>query len=398
MEGHLALLLAEPGGDAGDAAGAVVDDRAADVAALEQAGAGLLGVAGELLVEVVALADESVVRVRGQLRPVELEADTAADDAQPLVAQPAGLLGDVDAHGDELLDRARGEAVAAHLLARELGLLQEQHVETGLGEVVRGRGAGRPRAHDDHIGGVLGEGLGHDGHGGISPSRNLCADRHWTWAVYSAELITRLKGCPVNRPLPAVRLRVPTHEDAVAWHRVFADPEVMEFHGGRPAELSVYEELTARQRRHDAEHGFCLWTLLDESGEVIGFTGAQPWPPDWGPVGETEIGWRLGRAHWGKGYATAAARGDAQAAAGGRGAGCGGDGPAGQRAVRRGGPEARHGAGGDLPASHAERIGALLPAQPQPHPHSRTVVVCYRKTPTPSGRTGRGLLCQYRWG
>ncbi|MFF7368358.1 GNAT family N-acetyltransferase [Streptomyces tricolor] len=112
----------------------------------------------------------------------------------------------------------------------------------------------------------------------------------------------------MNRPLPAVRLRVPTHEDAVAWHRVFADPEVMEFHGGRPAELSVYEELTARQRRHDAEHGFCLWTLLDESGEVIGFTGAQPWPPDWGPVGETEIGWRLGRAYWGRGYATAAAR------------------------------------------------------------------------------------------
>ncbi|MFI2763306.1 GNAT family N-acetyltransferase [Streptomyces echinatus] len=112
----------------------------------------------------------------------------------------------------------------------------------------------------------------------------------------------------MNGPLPAVRLRVPTHEDALAWHRVFADPEVMEFHGGKPAALSVYEELTARQRRHDAELGFCLWTLLDESGEVIGFTGAQPWRPDWGPVGETEIGWRLGRAHWGKGYATAAAR------------------------------------------------------------------------------------------
>ncbi|KOG72875.1 acetyltransferase [Streptomyces antibioticus] len=112
----------------------------------------------------------------------------------------------------------------------------------------------------------------------------------------------------MNRPLPAVRLRVPTHEDAVAWHRIFADPEVMRFHGGRPAGLSVYEELTARQRLHDAEHGFCLWTVLDESEEVIGFTGAQPWRRDWGPVGEIEIGWRLGRAHWGRGYVTAAAR------------------------------------------------------------------------------------------
>ncbi|BBC35770.1 Acetyltransferase (GNAT) family protein [Streptomyces graminofaciens] len=113
---------------------------------------------------------------------------------------------------------------------------------------------------------------------------------------------------PDARPLPDVRLRVPTDEDAIAWHRIFDDPDVMEFHGGRSAELSVYEELTARQRRHDAERGFCLWSMLDEEDRVIGFTGAQPWPRDWGPAGEIEIGWRLGREHWGKGYVTAAAR------------------------------------------------------------------------------------------
>ncbi|MGA4850571.1 GNAT family N-acetyltransferase [Streptomyces sp. G5(2025)] len=107
--------------------------------------------------------------------------------------------------------------------------------------------------------------------------------------------------------LPEVRLRVPTHEDAFAWHRLFRDREVMEFHGGVPAELSMYEELTARQRRHDAELGFCLWTLLDGAGEPVGFTGAQPWTRPWGPTGEIEIGWRLARAAWGKGYATAAA-------------------------------------------------------------------------------------------
>jgi RimJ/RimL family protein N-acetyltransferase len=100
---------------------------------------------------------------------------------------------------------------------------------------------------------------------------------------------------------------VPTDEDAFSWHRVFDDPEVMEFHGGRAAEVSVYEELTARQRRHDAERGFCLWSVLDDEGGVVGFTGAQPWPHAWGPAGEIEIGWRLGRAHWGRGYATAAA-------------------------------------------------------------------------------------------
>ncbi|MFI6939150.1 GNAT family N-acetyltransferase [Streptomyces sp. NPDC050418] len=109
-------------------------------------------------------------------------------------------------------------------------------------------------------------------------------------------------------PLPAERLRVPTEEDAYAWHRVFDDPEVMEFHGGKAAEVSVYEELTARQRRHDAELGFCFWTILDEDGGVAGFTGAQPWPhPEWGPVGAIEIGWRLGRSAWGQGLATGAA-------------------------------------------------------------------------------------------
>ncbi|MFE9772295.1 GNAT family N-acetyltransferase [Streptomyces sp. NPDC005931] len=112
----------------------------------------------------------------------------------------------------------------------------------------------------------------------------------------------------MNRALPAVRLRVPTDEDAVVWHRIFDDPDVMEFHGGAAAELSVYEELTARQRKHDAELGFCLWTVLDEEDRVVGFTGAQPWPREWGPRGEIEIGWRLGREHWGKGYVTAAAR------------------------------------------------------------------------------------------
>lgn len=94
----------------------------------------------------------------------------------------------------------------------------------------------------------------------------------------------------------------------MAWHRVFDDPEVMRFFGGRSDELSMYEEWTARQRRHDAELGYCLWTVLDGDGTVIGFTGAQPWgPTGYGPVGETEIGWRLARSAWGRGYATAAA-------------------------------------------------------------------------------------------
>jgi RimJ/RimL family protein N-acetyltransferase len=158
----------------------------------------------------------------------------------------------------------------------------------------------------------------------------------------------------VNRALPAVRLRVPTDEDAVAWHRLFDDPDVMEFHGGRSAGLSVYEELTARQRRHDAERGFCLWSVLDESGRVIGFTGAQPWEREWGPTGEIEIGWRLARAHWGRGYVTAAARLTLERV---RTAGP-------QRALDRGDPAARDAAGGGVPHADERSTGALLPLGP----------------------------------
>ncbi|MBB5938049.1 GNAT family N-acetyltransferase [Streptomyces zagrosensis] len=104
-----------------------------------------------------------------------------------------------------------------------------------------------------------------------------------------------------------VQLRVPTAEDAVAWHRLFDDPDVMEFHGGTSHDLAHYEEFTARQRAHHEHLGICLYTLLNGTGEVIGFTGAQPWPHEWGPRGEIEIGWRLGRAFWGQGYATLAA-------------------------------------------------------------------------------------------
>ena len=66
--------------------------------------------------------------------------------------QPAGLGAGVDAHGDELLDRARGEAVAADLLAGEGGLLQQQHVEPGAGQVGTRRSSRRAGADDDDVG------------------------------------------------------------------------------------------------------------------------------------------------------------------------------------------------------------------------------------------------------
>ena len=92
--------------------------------------------------------------------------------------------------------------------------------------------------------------------------------------------------------------------DLDAYARICADLEVMRY---LPATLS--REESAEQitwfERHWEERGFGLWAVEERaSGEFIGFVGLMR-HDDW-PEGEhrTEVGWRLGRAHWGRGLAT----------------------------------------------------------------------------------------------
>jgi hypothetical protein len=112
----------------------------------------LLCLAGEDLVEVEPGAHQAVAGVGGQLGPGQLQAHPPAEDAQAAVVQPAGLLARVDPHTVQLADRPRGEPVAADLLAREGGLVQQQHVQPGLGKVVGGGRPGRPGPHHDDVG------------------------------------------------------------------------------------------------------------------------------------------------------------------------------------------------------------------------------------------------------
>ncbi|MCI9889811.1 GNAT family N-acetyltransferase [Micrococcales bacterium 31B] len=103
-------------------------------------------------------------------------------------------------------------------------------------------------------------------------------------------------------------LRVPRAEDAAAFHALFDDPEVMRYIGdGSLRPLDWYVDFVARQRTASDETGVCLFAIR-VGGETVGFAGVQRWSQPWGPAGEPEIGWRLGRAHWGRGFATAAAR------------------------------------------------------------------------------------------
>jgi RimJ/RimL family protein N-acetyltransferase len=103
-------------------------------------------------------------------------------------------------------------------------------------------------------------------------------------------------------------LRVPTEGDAATWTTLFDDDQVMRFIGrGERRDLAYYVGLAERQRSLAADSGLCLFSVV-VAGEVAGFAGVHPWSHGWGPTGLPEIGWRLGRAFWGYGHATRAAR------------------------------------------------------------------------------------------
>ncbi len=87
-----------------------------------------------------------------------------------------------------------------------------------------------------------------------------------------------------------------------------ADPAVMRYF---PALLTRAESdaLAARADALFDERGYGLWALEHaSSGAFLGFTGLAPMPAGVPGAGEVEVGWRLARQFWGRGYATEAAR------------------------------------------------------------------------------------------
>ena len=107
---------------------------------------------------------------------------------------------------------------------------------------------------------------------------------------------------------PRLRLRQWREADREPFAAMNADPAVMEFfvsvqsREGSDASIDAWQsQLVSR--------GWSNWALeLRTSGELLGFTGlsvprrALPFTPC------VEVGWRLARRHWGRGYATEAAR------------------------------------------------------------------------------------------
>ena len=64
-----------------------------------------------------------------------------------------------------------------------------------------------------------------------------------------------------------------------------------------------------RQIAHQADHGFCFWaTVLKQDGRFVGSVGLLRVRYEAHFTPAVEIGWRLARDVWGRGYAVEAAR------------------------------------------------------------------------------------------
>ncbi len=151
-ERHRCSVGAGPGVHADDPSGALVEQRTGHGGPLVQPGTDLHRVAGQQVVEVKPRTDQAVVGPARQLRPGQLQADAAADDAKPPVTGPSGHGRGVETHVHEAANGPRGQPVATDLLAGEGRLLQQEHVEPGAGEMVGGRGATGTRADHDDVG------------------------------------------------------------------------------------------------------------------------------------------------------------------------------------------------------------------------------------------------------
>lgn len=106
-----------------------------------------------------------------------------------------------------------------------------------------------------------------------------------------------------------LRLRRWRNDDHNSFAAICADPDVMRFIGdGSTRTAEEASCAIAHFEKEWDERGFGMFAVeLRRTEEFIGFTGLSR--PDFMPelLPSVEIGWRLGKAHWSKGYATEAA-------------------------------------------------------------------------------------------
>lgn len=112
------------------------------------------------------------------------------------------------------------------------------------------------------------------------------------------------------RPIETERLllRQWRADDREPFARMSADPEVMAHFPGTLVRAEA-DRIVDVVEAEIATHGYGFWALESRTtGDFLGFTGIRA-PRDALPFSPCiEVGWRLARDSWGKGYATEAAR------------------------------------------------------------------------------------------
>ncbi len=101
-------------------------------------------------------------------------------------------------------------------------------------------------------------------------------------------------------------LRRFTENDADALFELYDDPAVMKYlNGGRPADRTEIGtlDLPAFLGYYERFPGYGFWAAIEKStGDFLGWFHFRPRPDD--PPDEPELGYRLHRTAWGKGYGT----------------------------------------------------------------------------------------------
>ena len=128
----------------------------------------------------------------------------------------------------------------------------------------------------------------------------------------ATEPATRPATEPATRPATITTerllLRAWRDGDRTPWAELCADPEVMRHFPLMPTREQS-DAMVDRIDTHFAAHGYGLWAVERRSErDFIGFVGCHQLTYDAHFTPAVEVGWRLARHAWGRGYAPEAAR------------------------------------------------------------------------------------------